>query len=566
MKVFRRLRGGLAVRAARRDAVECSLAGGLLLPRGALRHCARGALLAFTVALSSPVWAHGFHGAALLESSASAWEAKVRGNLGLPSTYESGGGDVRELLKRKVPGPPGGMVTMPRVERAKVKATVQELVSYLKYMERENILPEEFPNFPMNQIPEFRRRAVYILGDIGPAALPEVLAGMADAAIFSKPGATGPSKFEDPYFDPTLAISKDCRKDLDKALDLIVASAALSSDALATALDTLPALMEDEDPVIKTAARGAMRSLQSRATAGALLGLAANAKATSAPKAIKMLRDKLSDPTCKLTLENALQAMDAVKSNPSPELKKVAATIVERCYAGKDADALVKCLNTVDKELKPSIAQLLASRLRATHASLSAAQVSALLELLWSADERAVSSFEEALDAGANEAHVALMKKAATDPSDRVRAFAMGWLLTSFPQEVDPGALLQALQEPDSRVGMAVYRSLARRELSPGEAQAFRTHPDLLLKALHARAASVRAAAAKFAGKLAMREAVPDLIALLTDHDNDVFQAAATALPTITHQFLGPDLFADDQARQAAQRKWRAWWREQAGK
>ena len=525
-----------------------------------------GALLAFVAAGPGRVWAHGFHGAALMESSAMSWETKVRDNLGLPSAYVSGQGDLRELLKRTIPGPPGKMVTAPRVEREKVKATVQELVSYLKYMDRENIIAEEFPNFRMDQIPEFRRRAVYILGDIGPTALPEVLGGLADAVIFSRPGATGSSKFEDPYFDPTLVISKDCKKDLDKALELIVASVALSSEALGTALDILAPLTSDKDSTIRNTARETLRRIEKQATVGALLGLAGDAKAVGSARAAEMLRDKLADKDCKLTPENALQAMDAVKSNPSPDLKKVAAGIVERCYAEKDVAALVKLLSVADTALQPSVARILARRLKATNSPLSNEQAAALLDLLRSADDRTASSIEDALGVGLREAHVALIKDAGTDKSERVRAFAMGWLVLNYPKETDLDALLRALEDPDSKVAEVVYRGLSRRALLAAEAQTLRSHPDLLIEALHARTASSRATAAKLAGNLGMREAVPDLITLLTDRDNDVFQAATLALSTITHEFLGPDLFADEEGRQAAQRKWRAWWRGQTGK
>ena len=207
------------------------------------------------------LWAHGFHGAALMESSASAWDNKVRNGLGLPNSYQAGKGDLRDLLTRPVPGPPGRIVSTPTVEREKVKATVQELVSYLKYMDPENIIAEEFPDFPMDQIPEFRRRVVAILGDIGPAALPDVLAGMSDAEAQGRAGRGGvkASKFQDPYFDPALAISKNGREDLDKVVKIIEESAALSSDVFKAAMDALPPLTRDKDSIIGTTAQGMIR-------------------------------------------------------------------------------------------------------------------------------------------------------------------------------------------------------------------------------------------------------------------------------------------------------------------
>ncbi len=531
-----------------------------------LRPCRRrvsgpGGWLAVVILVSgADALAHGFHGAALMESSASVWENKVRENLGLPSAYVTGEGDLRDLLKRAAPGAGGRTYTVPPVEREKVKATVQELVSYLKYMDSRNILAEEFPNFPMAQIPDFRTRAMYILRDLGPSSLPDVVAGLADVTAPRQSGRPEGPRFADPYFDPTLVIAGGARRDLEKTLNLIISASAGSPEGLEAALDALGAMVNSDDASVKGAAREAMKAVKSQATVYALLGLAGKAASDASRTAIALLQGKLAEPGCRLSVADAVRAMEAVESNPTPALREMAPKIVEGGFADKDAPALVEALRTADKILTPALARLLARRLKAGDVVLSDDQASVLLGLLRGANEEAASALAAALDAGLRDSHLALMKKTAADEHERLRVFATAWILRRRPAEIEQDALRRALENPDSMLGSAVYQGLSSRELLAAESDLLRSHPELLLKTLRSPTAASRRAAAKLAGRLRMKEAVPDLIRLITDPDSGVFEAAVMALPEITRQFFGPELFADERAKKDAQKKWTTWW------
>ena len=76
--------------------------------------------------------------------------------------------------------------------------------------------------------------------------------------------------------------------------------------------------------------------------------------------------------------------------------------------------------------------------------------------------------------------------------------------------------------------------------------------------------------AARLLSDLAPPWAIPDLIALLGDHDGEVRFHAATALHRLTGLTLGlsPAACASDSgpAVELTQKKWQAWWEQNKGR
>jgi|GEM_PF-1285839 len=189
--------------------------------RGPARWQARWALLAPVLWLAfSPHEgaAHGFHNAALTTNSLAQWLNQVKRavptlderRLG-ESTLKSGR-DVQALKDRAasgdaVRGSPGfqrraaiqsQMDAQQQALRAMVASQCLELLAYL---DRRNIYPEEFPTFPLQRIPDYRRAAKEVLRAMGPDGSKMVAQQVQTEMVAGNRGLVSDMTFHPQYYD-----------------------------------------------------------------------------------------------------------------------------------------------------------------------------------------------------------------------------------------------------------------------------------------------------------------------------------------------------------------------------
>jgi HEAT repeat protein len=86
-----------------------------------------------------------------------------------------------------------------------------------------------------------------------------------------------------------------------------------------------------------------------------------------------------------------------------------------------------------------------------------------------------------------------------------------------------------------------------------------------LRERLHEDDAETRWAAARAAERRKSTALIPDLLMLLSDHDDAVIQAARSALIVLTKHDFGPQPDATTEQRKRAVEKWNEWWKTETG-
>ncbi len=161
---------------------------------------------------------------------------------------------------------------------------------------------------------------------------------------------------------------------------------------------------------------------------------------------------------------------------------------------------------------------------------------------------------------------------ATTDPPAEADAQRLKKVLLAAPQAEQEKALTQL---GDAK-GMAYTDTLVeaighlegtmrtRAQTRLVERLARLTDSDLR-ECLHEDDAEKRGAAAYAAERRKSTALIPDLLALLSDRDDAVIQAARQALHTLTKEDFGPEPDAAAADRAAAVQKWNAWWKTKTG-
>lgn len=143
-----------------------------------------------------PARGHGFHNAALLTSSLDEWVSQLSKTVpevgeALGSAQIKAGTDPEELqkmlAKAKAQKSKDGGAASGRKIHAQLSAEQQEMLAnlaakdcleILAYMDPKNIIPEEFPNFPLRRCGEFRataKKLLRLMGGPGTAAVAQQL-------------------------------------------------------------------------------------------------------------------------------------------------------------------------------------------------------------------------------------------------------------------------------------------------------------------------------------------------------------------------------------------------------
>jgi len=161
------------------------------------RHLSQGLLIAGVLALNvclvgRPLWGDGFHNAALVTNSLDQWVSQLSQKVPEVGQALSGGelraGESLQELKKKAQGQAatgaqGGKGKLQTQLTAQQQAMLAELAAndcleILAYMDPKNILPNEFPNFPLERCGEFRstaKRLIRLMGAQGTSAVAQQL-------------------------------------------------------------------------------------------------------------------------------------------------------------------------------------------------------------------------------------------------------------------------------------------------------------------------------------------------------------------------------------------------------
>lgn len=132
----------------------------------------------------APAWAHGWHNAALTTSSLDDWLSDVKQAIPdvmkrLDSSEMVSGQGLEELRKRtqagKTQGKASGLPNRARKidselspqQQALLGRKADDCIEALAFMKPENIVPDEFPNFPMDKIDAYRDTAAKLLRMMG---------------------------------------------------------------------------------------------------------------------------------------------------------------------------------------------------------------------------------------------------------------------------------------------------------------------------------------------------------------------------------------------------------------
>ena len=174
-------------------------------PRGMQRRFAPGwapvmlAALVLGAGGGAPALAHGFHNAALATRSLDEWLSDV--NRAIPdlkerfdSTELQSGRDLSKLKERVDAA--GSKQAAPRLgprgriqsdltpwQQALLARKANDCLEILAYLDRKNIFPQEFPNFQLDRIPEYRKTAGQLLRLMGPEGTRQVAGQLRQALM-----------------------------------------------------------------------------------------------------------------------------------------------------------------------------------------------------------------------------------------------------------------------------------------------------------------------------------------------------------------------------------------------
>ncbi|MBN2578152.1 MAG: hypothetical protein JXB10_04100 [Pirellulales bacterium] len=159
--------------------------------RGLLR--AVLAAVALCAGVVGPTLADGFHNAALVTKSLDEWMKDVKQAIPdidarLSGAQLQSGRDLKKLAKKAADtqqkkGPLSGAARnagqiqsdLTPQQRALLGRKGRDCLEILAYMDPKNIIPREFPDFPLQKVPEYRTAAKQLLGVMGPEGTRQVL-------------------------------------------------------------------------------------------------------------------------------------------------------------------------------------------------------------------------------------------------------------------------------------------------------------------------------------------------------------------------------------------------------
>jgi hypothetical protein len=334
-----------------------------------------------------PARADGFHNAALVTGSVDQWLAEVE--KAIPDLRQrmeeiqlESGRDV-EALKRRAkelqssrrPGRArrGGeiLANLTPEQQALLARKGQDCLELLAYLDRKNIMPNEFPNFPLGKIAEYRQAAKRLLGVMGAEGTRQVVARIREDLMTGTPQSSD------------CGLHASYRADLLDLLKRGMAAGSLSADDLRELLQAtqgqknsrqsaigknlqqalavenldLPCLIALSEAVKDSGIRLRItRQLQERARTATVLELLRALAATSDSTVVKTVRAELAgrSPTFKEVQEELPEIWKHARSDNS----KVAQAAVEQMTNAFLRAPIGRCLDwlaTEDKELRSLI-------------------------------------------------------------------------------------------------------------------------------------------------------------------------------------------------------------------
>lgn len=146
-------------------------------------------------------------------------------------------------------------------------------------------------------------------------------------------------------------------------------------------------------------------------------------------------------------------------------------------------------------------------------------------------------------------------------PSDLTTMTVAGGRIISRPMNGAVEGMLDVLEDPRVADAGSALAGVLERYQREGP-KAIRPHKDRFRKMLRARDPGVREVAAWALGRSGDLDAVPDLIAALSDADDRVVAAARQSLSIVSRKIEdpGPEPGATPEQKQAAIGAWRAWY------